>query len=182
MSETATPTSDLLTREETARALRIAVVTLDGWVRCDRGPAPTRMGGRVFFHRSEVDRFIASQTVRPADRAMLQVQVEALAGIINRELLARVPGADPEAVTCIGEMAALLRLAEAEIRTGASPQRHARALIEASWKMLGLLYRTFGIEATAGTLAEEVANAAQRIGIVALGHATPNENEPEFST
>ncbi len=50
--------NDLLTIEEAAERLRVPVKTLRYWRHRNTGPASFRMGRRVFYRASELDRYI----------------------------------------------------------------------------------------------------------------------------
>lgn len=59
-NESAQPTVEfgLLTRPETALALRYSVPTLKRWEKNGRGPHPIRMGTRVYYRRAEIERWL----------------------------------------------------------------------------------------------------------------------------
>ena len=48
-----------LTREDAARYLGLQAKTLAQWSSMGKGPKPVRVGGRVFYYKEELDRFIA---------------------------------------------------------------------------------------------------------------------------
>jgi predicted DNA-binding transcriptional regulator AlpA len=55
---------DLLTEIELSPLLRIKVKTLQQWRQLKRGPRFVRIGRRVFYQRSEIERFIAKNIVQ----------------------------------------------------------------------------------------------------------------------
>ena len=48
-----------MSREDAARYLGLKPKTLSMWALQGKGPKPVRVGGRVFYYREELDRFIA---------------------------------------------------------------------------------------------------------------------------
>ncbi len=50
--------NDLLTIDEAAERLRVPVATLRFWRTKGTGPASFRMGRRVFYRASELDRYV----------------------------------------------------------------------------------------------------------------------------
>jgi helix-turn-helix protein len=54
---------DLLTEVEAAPILRLKIKTLQQWRQLRRGPRFVRLGRRIFYPRSELDRFIANNLV-----------------------------------------------------------------------------------------------------------------------
>lgn len=53
--------SDYMTTAEVSRERRIAPETLRSWRNSNVGPASFKLGRRVFYRRSEVDRWFADQ-------------------------------------------------------------------------------------------------------------------------
>ena len=51
-----------LSREDAARYLGLKSKTLSMWALKGKGPKPTRVGGRVFYYKEELDRFIAEDS------------------------------------------------------------------------------------------------------------------------
>ncbi len=57
---------DLLTEKEVAPLLRLRLKTLQQWRALRKGPRFTRLGRRVFYPRSEIQRFIVENLVETA--------------------------------------------------------------------------------------------------------------------
>jgi hypothetical protein len=56
---------DLITPDETATILRKSVRTLPAWHRRGYGPPRIKIGGKVFYRRSSVLRWLAEQEQAP---------------------------------------------------------------------------------------------------------------------
>lgn len=56
---TAAPARELLTPDEVAAELRVAVKTLRNWRYLGRGPAAVKVGDRARYTRAAVDAFLA---------------------------------------------------------------------------------------------------------------------------
>lgn len=59
--QTAGLLSGFYTKPGLASELKIATKTLDRWEREGRGPAPTKLGKRVFYKRSTVEAWLLSR-------------------------------------------------------------------------------------------------------------------------
>jgi hypothetical protein len=57
---------DRMTTQEAAKYLRLSKVRLDIWRYERRGPTFLKLGGRVFYRKSDLDEFISANTVRPS--------------------------------------------------------------------------------------------------------------------
>jgi hypothetical protein len=68
MSTHTTKSSERLTTLEAAEYLRLSKVRLDMWRSERRGPVFVKLGGKVFYQKSDLDAFIASGIVRPSNR------------------------------------------------------------------------------------------------------------------
>ena len=68
MSTITAKSSDRLTTPEAAEYLRLSKARLDMWRSERRGPVFVKLGGKVFYQRSDLDAFIASGIVRPSSR------------------------------------------------------------------------------------------------------------------
>lgn len=55
-----------LSREDAARYLGLKPKTLSMWALKGKGPKPTRVGGRVFYFKDELDAFISGEDTPPA--------------------------------------------------------------------------------------------------------------------
>lgn len=64
--------SDLLIREEAAAYLRKPAATLAAWAYRGTGPEFFRVGRRVLYRRSELDRWLERQRVNPGPRSALR--------------------------------------------------------------------------------------------------------------
>ncbi len=58
--------SDLLTVREVASLIRVSKPTLDRWRTEGRGPRYVRVGTRVLYPKTEVERFLAENLVETA--------------------------------------------------------------------------------------------------------------------
>jgi excisionase family DNA binding protein len=56
---------EYLTRPEAAEILRTPIQTLAQWASQGRGPRYARVGRKVLYERSEIERFIAENMVGP---------------------------------------------------------------------------------------------------------------------
>ncbi len=68
---------DLLTEKEVQPLLRLQLKTLQQWRALKKGPRFTRLGRRVFYRRSDVERFIRENTV-DTEGAMSPVQCQSV--------------------------------------------------------------------------------------------------------
>jgi hypothetical protein len=57
---------ELLTERETAPLLRLTVKTLQSWRALKKGPRFVRVGRRILYARSEIERFITTNTIETA--------------------------------------------------------------------------------------------------------------------
>jgi hypothetical protein len=58
--------SEFLTKEELAAELRRNVRTLDRWAALGMGPPRTRIGRKVLYRRTSVQKWLAAQEQSPA--------------------------------------------------------------------------------------------------------------------
>jgi hypothetical protein len=58
--------SEFLTKEELAAELRRNVRTLDRWAALGTGPPRTRIGRKVLYRRTSVQKWLAAQELSPA--------------------------------------------------------------------------------------------------------------------
>jgi predicted DNA-binding transcriptional regulator AlpA len=63
----------LLNKVETAEAMRVSVWTVDKWVQHGTGPKFLKVGVRVYFRESELNRWIAQRTHVSTHRKAEQV-------------------------------------------------------------------------------------------------------------
>jgi predicted DNA-binding transcriptional regulator AlpA len=52
----------LLNKAETARVMNCSVALVHKWVLCGTGPKHVKVGARVMFRESELNRYVAEQT------------------------------------------------------------------------------------------------------------------------
>lgn len=58
---------ELLTRKETAAILRVKPQTMSIWAMSGRHLPYVRVGGRAMYRKADVKRYLAQNTVQPAD-------------------------------------------------------------------------------------------------------------------
>ena len=56
-------TNELLTEREASPLLRVQIKTLQAWRALKKGPRFVRVGRRVFYPRSEIERFLVDNLV-----------------------------------------------------------------------------------------------------------------------
>lgn len=57
--------TDLLTLPEAAKVLRIQLSTIKAWRNLKKHLTFRKVGGKVFVHRDDIERFIAKAAVKP---------------------------------------------------------------------------------------------------------------------
>ena len=137
-------------------------MTLDGWTRRDRGPAATRIGGRVFFRESEIERFLSERT---SQRSQTMAQ---LADLIEDELAERMDRVTPkipksaisEALTATANLAASVKIFDARLRERDFSEQDARRFVSAADSLTNCLHKLGGTETMERTLAEDIAVGA----------------------
>lgn len=62
-------TDESLLNQDAARYIGVRPATLNNWRSQGRGPAFVKLGARVVYRRSELDRFLAANTRQSTGRA-----------------------------------------------------------------------------------------------------------------
>jgi predicted DNA-binding transcriptional regulator AlpA len=52
---------ELVPRLDVAKEFKVSCITLDRWVRLEVFPSSIKVGGRLFFKRSQIDSFLTSK-------------------------------------------------------------------------------------------------------------------------
>ena len=180
MMQTAAPASDLRTREETARLLRISTVTLDIWTKAQTGPAPTRLGGRVFFREVEIERFLNDRTEKATEQ-MAPGEADSIAAIVESELAQRTDFESPfrqEVLKAIADLAQAIRLMDIGIREGVYAPRHARQFVASTDRLITHLHKIGGTAKIAESLAEDIAIGALQTAHDLFPELLPDDLRP----